>query len=112
LPYSIWGTRHLIIVFSARRNSIGNRFIENKISAIAPRRFDINFFACRRGVSISSDTQRAEIHLVRVGKSRSELTQTNNQPAKIYVFEDLVAIISGLPCAMPTDDFKSSKLMN
>lgn len=91
LPYSIWGTRHLIIAFAPFVMLLAIAFTKIKFRQL--RLAGLSVVILLFGAALMLQVTRREPKYVWCAWENLalDLKQTNNQPTKIYVFEDLVA---------------------
>ncbi len=92
LPFSIWGTRHLIIIFAPL--AILSAKVFNKISNQQLKSALLAGIFLLFGIAFLLQTKRETPQFIWCAWENlaQELPQTeNNEPTKIYVFEDLVA---------------------
>ena len=88
-PYSIWGTRHLIIVFPPALLLVGIFFDEIEIQNLK-----IGLFAAALLLFVAAfilESRRPPQTFIWCAWENLAENIDKNQPAKIYVFEDLVA---------------------
>jgi len=91
LPYSIWGTRHLIIAFAPFAILLAIAFSKIKIWQFRTASFGLMFLLF--GAAFLFQATRAEPKYIWCAWENLALSLPQNQsePTKIYVFEDLVA---------------------
>jgi uncharacterized membrane protein len=89
LPYSIWGTRHLIFVFAPL--AILAAITLSKIKIPPLKIILICFVLFFYGIAFLLQTQREREVYIWCAWENLANTLDKNQPTKIYVFEDLVA---------------------
>ena len=91
LPYSIWGTRHLIIVFAPLAILLAITFSKIKIQQL--KFAAIGFIFLLIGAAFALQATRAEPKYIWCAWENlaADLRQTNTPQTKIYVFEDLIA---------------------
>lgn len=89
LPYSVWGTRHLIIVFApfAILTAIGL----TKIKTLPIVALFLCFISLFFGAAFLIQSNRPKPVYIWCAWENLAQTLDKNKPAKIYVFEDLVA---------------------
>lgn len=89
LPFSIWGTRHLTIIFAPVM--ILSAIALNKITT-APLKFILLYsMLLLFGISFFLQTQRETPQYIWCAWEKLASELPRNEPSKIYVFEDLVA---------------------
>ena len=88
-PYSIWGTRHLIIVFAPFVILTALAFSKIKFPALQYAAFAAVFILF--GAAFSFQLMRPKPQYIWCAWENLAQNLDKNQPAKIYVFEDLVA---------------------
>jgi hypothetical protein len=89
LPYSIWGTRHLIFVFVPF--AILTAIALDKIKIPPLKIILICFVLFFYSIAFLLQTQRVPQVFIWCAWENLAQTLDKNQPTKIYVFEDLVA---------------------
>lgn len=89
LPYSVWGTRHLIIVFAPFLILTAIAFSKIKFPPLKFAALILTFLLF--GAAFSLQATRAEPKYIWCAWENLAQSLDKNQPAKIYVFEDLVA---------------------
>lgn len=89
LPYSIWGSRHLISVFVPTAILAGTVLDKINISALKITLLVTVFILF--GIAFFQQTQRETTVYIWCAWENLAQNLDRNQPAKIYVFEDLVA---------------------
>ena len=94
LPYSIWGTRHLIIAFAPFTILLAIAFSKIKFPALRYAGLSAVFFFVALAFLFQAVREKPKYIWCAWENLASSLPQTNsisNEPVKIYVFEDLVA---------------------
>ena len=90
LPVSIWGTRHLIIVFAPVAIVIG-LFFDKLKPQILKISFAVRFYFLLFALAFVFELKRPKQTFIWCAWENLATEIPNNQPAKIFVFEDLVA---------------------
>jgi uncharacterized membrane protein len=88
-PYSVWGTRHLIIAFAPF--VILTAFAFSKIKFRQLRTAGLSLIFLLFGVAFLFQTTRTKPKYIWCAWENLAQNLDKNQPAKIYIFEDLVA---------------------
>ena len=88
-PYSVWGTRHLLFVFAPFVILTATAFSKIRFPALKYAAFTTLFFLF--GAAFLWQATRAEPRYIWCAWENLAQSLDGSQPAKIYVFEDLVA---------------------
>jgi uncharacterized membrane protein len=89
LPYSVWGTRHLIVVFGPAAILAATALAEIKLPAL--RLSLVAAFFCLCAIAFVVQSRRPSPVYIWCAWENLAGRLDVNEPAKIYVFEDLVA---------------------
>ena len=94
LPYSIWGTRHLIIIFAPFVILLAIAFA--KIKFRQPRLISLSLIFLLFSAALALQATRGEPKYIwcaweNLAQSLRQTQPNINEPTKIYVFEDLIA---------------------
>jgi uncharacterized membrane protein len=89
LPYSIWGTRHLIIVFAPM--AIFTAIVLSSIAIKPLKIILISLIFVLSGIAFAIQVRTAHPVFIWCGWENLAQNIEKNKPQKIYVFEDLVA---------------------
>ncbi len=91
LPYSVWGIRHLIIVFAPFVILLAICFSKIKLWQLRAAGLSLIFLLSGAAFVFQATRQTPKYIWCAWENLASGLSQTNSEPPKIYVFEDLVA---------------------